>query len=50
MDPLENTLRTHPIQTSREMAVKPYPKRQLGMIDDPDYRLGDGSVPHRTRT
>ena len=44
MDPLENPLRTRPIQTDREMSIEPYPNRQFGCIDGPDRQFGDGSV------
>jgi len=50
MDPLENPLRTCPIQIGREMSIEPYLNRQFGIIDDPDPQFGDGPVPTRTRT
>jgi len=50
MDPLYNTLGTHPIQTGREMSIEPYPNRQFGFIENPDGQSGSGSVPTRTRT
>jgi len=45
MDPLEDPLRTRPVQTGREMFIEPYPNWQFGFIDDPDRQFGDGSVP-----
>jgi hypothetical protein len=50
MDPLEDPLRTCPIQTSREMSIEPYLNRQFGFIEDSERQLGDSSVPTRTRT
>jgi hypothetical protein len=50
MDPLEDTLRTRPIQMGWEMSIEPYPKRQFRNIDDPDRQFGDGSVLTRTLT
>jgi len=50
MDPLYNPLRTHPIQTGREMSMDPYPNRQFGFIDNPDRQSGSSLVPTRTRT
>jgi len=48
--PLENRMRTHPIQMGSEMSIEPYPNWQFGYIDDPDRQSGSGSVPTRTRT
>jgi hypothetical protein len=50
MDPLYNPLGTHPIQTGREMSMKPYPNRLFGFIDDPDRQSGSGSGSTGTRT
>ena len=50
IDPPEDPLKTHPIQTGREMSIQPYPNRQFWFIDDPDRQFGDGSVLTRTRT
>jgi len=50
IDPLEDPLRTRPIQIGREMSIKPYPNWQFGFIDDPDRQSGDGAVSTQTRT
>jgi hypothetical protein len=50
MDPLEDPLKTCPIETGREMSIEPYPNRQFGFIDNPDPQFHLGSVPTRTRT
>jgi hypothetical protein len=50
MDPPYNPLGTRPIQTGREMSMKPYPNRQFGCIDAPDRQSDSGSVPTGTRT
>jgi len=36
MDPLEDPLKTRPIQTGREISIEPYPNRQSGFTDHPD--------------
>jgi hypothetical protein len=36
MDPLEDPLKTRPIQTGREMSIEPCPNGQFGFIDNPD--------------
>jgi len=50
IDPLENSLRTHPIQMGREITIEPYPNQQFGFINDPDCQFGTSSVPTGTRT
>ena len=39
MDPLDNRLTTHPIQTGCEMSIEPYPNSRFGCIDDPDHQF-----------
>ena len=50
MDPLENQLRTRPIEMGTEMVIKPYPNQQFRFIGNPDRQFGDGLVPTWTRT
>jgi len=50
MDPLDNPLSNHPIQTGGEFSKEPYPNGQFGFIDHPDRQFGTGLVPIRTWT
>ena len=50
MDPLDNPLSTHQIQTGRVFSKEPYPNGRFGFIDNPDRQFGAGVVPTRTRT
>jgi len=50
MNPLEDPLKTRPIQTGREMLIEAYPNQQFAFIDDPDRQIGDNSVPTWTLT
>jgi hypothetical protein len=50
MDPLENMVRTHPIQTGRKRSIEPYVNGDFGFIDDPDLQCGDILFPPWTRT
>jgi hypothetical protein len=50
MYPLENPLRTRPIQMCREMSVELDPNRQFGFINDPDRQFGACSVLTSTLT
>jgi len=49
-DPLDNLLRTHPIQMGWEISSEVYLNWQFRGIDDPGCQFGDGSVPTETRT
>jgi len=49
-DPLDNLLRTHPIQMGWEISIEVYLNWQFRGIDDPGCQFGDGSVPTETRT
>jgi len=50
MDPRDNRLSTHPIQTGSKCPIELYPNEQFGYIDTPDRQFGAGSVPTWTRT
>jgi hypothetical protein len=50
MDPLEDPLKTRPIQIGSVMSIEPYPHGQLKFIDNPDRQFAHSSVPTRTRT
>jgi len=50
MDPLDNLLTTHPVQTGVEMSIEPYPNQQYRCMDIPDRQFRKGLVPTRTRT
>jgi len=50
MDPLDNPLSTHPIQTGREFSIELYANGLFRLIDNPDSQSGPGLVLTRTRT
>jgi hypothetical protein len=50
MDPLDDPLSTHPIQTGWEFTMEPYLSGQFGLIDDSDCQFGNCSVWTRTQT
>jgi len=50
MDPLNNPLRTRPIQTGNEMSIVLYLNWQFRIIDDQDRWSGSGSVPTGIQT
>jgi len=50
MDPLDNPLTTHQIQTGCEMSIEPYLNRLFMCSEDAQHQFGYGSVPTRTRT
>jgi hypothetical protein len=45
MDPVDNLLAIHPIQTHWENIIEPYPILQLRYYDTPDCQFGNSSVP-----
>jgi len=50
MDPLVDLQTTHPILTSWDFDIQPYPSWRFGFIDNPDCQFGDDSVCTRTWT
>jgi len=50
MNPLNNPLITHPLQTGREMLIEPYQNWQFQLINNPDRQCGSSSVLTLTRT